>query len=329
VIDDLYRAQLEFSARDQLRIYDFSPTIRASTDLQQLANARDSRSLIPVLGAGASYLSGIPRWRALVVSALQRSVSDTAIPAHITTTLDNLDRSLTAQVRFVESSLGVRAAFRSHLFDCLYENYDPSFNRNPTLSATVAFILNPSGSRREALHDVITYNFDNLIELAIAARQTHRRSPLLVRPVYSFSEYEDGGLPREVRVYHPHGFIPHASTFSESLDVPIVFSETDYHEHYLDYNYWANQLQLAAFDRHTCLFIGLSLTDPNLRRLLDVSHKRRSTTHRHFAVFRVLPSSAGTSPPYLREYAIDTDLRSLGIAPIWVSDFAEIPALLD
>jgi hypothetical protein len=31
----------------------------------------------------------------------------------------------------------------------------------------------------------------------------------------------------------------------------------------------------------------------------------------------------------LREYAIDMDLRSLGIAPIWVSDFAEIPVLLD
>jgi len=68
-------------------------------------------------------------------------------------------------------------------------------------------------------------------------------------------------------------------------DISLIFSEEDYNKIYSDAYSWSNLAQLNSFRDNTCLFIGCSLTDPNLRRLLDVA-ARSGEKPRHYAFLK-------------------------------------------
>lgn len=52
----------------------------------------------------------------------------------------------------------------------------------------------------------------------------------------------------------------------------FVLGESEYHREYAAHYRWSNFIQNQMMTRHTVLALGLSLTDPNLRRLLDLTH---------------------------------------------------------
>ena len=115
----------------------------------------------------------------------------------------------------------------------------------------------------------------------------------------------------------------------------LIFSEEDYHRVYRDAYCWSNLAQLNYLREHTCLFIGCSLTDPNLRRLLDVA-KRNNEKPRHYAFLRRnnTANSGQVDQKALEIYKdIDLSLREkyyaeMGLNIIWVDDFDEIPQIL-
>jgi SIR2-like domain len=109
----------------------------------------------------------------------------------------------------------------------------------------------------------------------------------------------------------------------------LVLSEEDYHQLYSNPYSWANLIQLSLLMTYTCLFVGVSLTDPNIRRPLDTCHAL-PIAHRHFAIIRTPtagppPGSHKLGKKLMR--ARESDLRSLGVEPIWIEDFAEVAQL--
>ncbi len=54
----------------------------------------------------------------------------------------------------------------------------------------------------------------------------------------------------------------------------IVFSKDAYHSQFIDSFSWSNLIQLNHLSQNVCVFLGVTLTDPNLRRLLDVSMRK-------------------------------------------------------
>ena len=85
-------------------------------------------------------------------------------------------------------------------------------------------------------------------------------------------------------MYHVHGYLP-SNFLEESKEPNLIFTEEDYHRVYRDSYSWSNLAQLSALRENTCLFIGCSLTDPNLRRLLDVA-ARNGENPRHYAFLK-------------------------------------------
>lgn len=162
----------------------------------------------------------------------------------------------------------------------------------------------------------------------------------------------DGELP----LYHVHGFLPQKGKLDSNNS--ITLGESTYHSQYLNTYSWNNLIQLNKFIDKCCLFIGSSLTDPNIRRLLDIAIKQSSTNSaKHYIIKRKhnkdtieakiqsilkkdkeLSNSKVSAELGLNktsellieivEKFEENDLLSLGVNTIWVNDFNEIPSIL-
>jgi hypothetical protein len=65
-------------------------------------------------------------------------------------------------------------------------------------------------------------------------------------------------------------------------DNKITLGEFVYHEQYGNTYSWNNIVQINKFRDKTCLFIGTSLTDPNIRRLLDIAKNQKKPNKYHY-----------------------------------------------
>lgn len=82
-----------------------------------------------------------------------------------------------------------------------------------------------------------------------------------------------------------HGFIPEDLEKYQNVNNEIVFSEDGYHKIYSDPYHWSNLVQLTHLREKSCLMIGLSLDDPNIRRLMDIV-SNPSLPPRHYALLQ-------------------------------------------
>jgi len=158
----------------------------------------------------------------------------------------------------------------------LYELRDTKYNINSTLIQSISNLCMPKRTGAK-VKSVITYNFDDLLERELKNKSIQFHS------IYSESEYYD---PDELPVYHVHGFLPQEKQNYDGLEKStLVFSEEGYHQIYSDSYHWSNLVQLNNLREYNCLMVGLSMTDLNLRRLLDIS-ARNLDKPRHFAFMR-------------------------------------------
>ena len=87
--------------------------------------------------------------------------------------------------------------------------------------------------------------------------------------------------------------------------------------------------------RSVCFFIGLSMTDPNLRRLLDIAQgevKGSARDMRHFAFIREYKDVNGKADKDKIDDLkgrMSEMLRDLGVAVVWYKEHSELPAILE
>jgi len=87
-------------------------------------------------------------------------------------------------------------------------------------------------------------------------------------------------------------------------------------------------VQLNKLNENTCLFIGLSLTDPNLRRLLDVANRKKGNSNPGHYIIKKSPS-ANVAIDSVARILEEQDAKNLGLNLIWVEDYNEIPKFLE
>jgi hypothetical protein len=260
-------------------------------------NQKDRLALF--VGAGVSHGCGLPGWEALVQGLAPAAYKGGK--AAVREALAKLNAI--TQGRILKTRL--KAGFNKAVADVLYAS---PYRLSAALSAIAS-----AGARR-----ICTYNFDDLIEEALAVQGVAFRSLLPGDPL----EADFDGTT----VLHPHGFLTASMTAEECANTQIVLSEEDYHALYANPYSWANLIQLTLLLSQSCLFVGVSLEDPSIRRLLDTC-VGLPVSHKHYAIMRSpaagLEGDAKRAGEDLR-LARNAELRSLGVEPIWIDSFDDV-----
>ena len=338
------------------------------SDMRGLQWAWKEKRLVLFLGAGVSIPYGIPSWNNLVLELLFEQAANTrrlgrmlphyrrALASWMT---DYFDYSPLVLARMVEQDARRRSKrkgarepvdgtpiFLEKLRTQLYaECKRPKINQRTTLEAIGDLIQRNRGN----LRCIINFNFDGLLEEELERRQIPTIS------IFDGTRQHSG----DFRIIHPHGYVPRSGPIARDH---VVFTENDYHLLTDRVFHWGLSEIVSELRHSTVLFIGLSMSDPSLRRLLDASRNSKIPPHwqlqlRHKvrdreqqAAMNDITNRAGRwgqilgypeqkDEPQLAA-ALDAALqqadtydrelfRSMGVKTIWLDSYDDIPGLLD
>lgn len=338
------------------------------SDLEGLQRAWAEKDLVLFLGAGVSKPYGIPTWKDLVLEIVfdqtdgARRMEAIELPfrrALAAWLVDYYEYDPIILARVVKNEIRRRASRRSRqekdahdlflekLREHLYPREPPEPHEPTTLTAVADFVKRSDDDQGVAA--VVSFNYDDLLERKLAGS-------FKFRPVWSARRSRDKSMP----ILHPHGFLPQDGDVKECR---LVFTEDDYHGLTTTVFHWALTAIVNYLRHNTVLFIGLSMLDPNLRRMLDASyvfgdipahwqiqrrHKIASAEMRN--VLRDIRDRARRfrqemdwkppeEIPELREAVLsvlkqadsyDRNLfESMGVKTVWVEDYDDINVLLE
>lgn len=214
--------------------------------IRRLAN---SEHLAVVVGAGASIPAELPGWEELVHRLLlkRRTRRDREVAELLTSTQGYL---LAAEAAFpYRTSPAMR---KKKVARALYGK-DPRGSFIPSqLHQAVACL---AARRQSSGLQIFTTNYDNLLEQALTDEGLRCRARYAARNTAA-----SGTIP----VHHIHGYL---GPESESDD--IVVGQSDYARVTDAHSDWPAEEISAVAGRGPVVFVGASLTDPNLLRMLE------------------------------------------------------------
>lgn len=326
-------------------------------NIEDLINAHKNENLALVLGAGVSTEHKVPTWNTLLQRLLlnafevetNQQKEKSKVLSKLFTELFPTSPLIAARYlcKYYEGDEStVKESFEEAVRNAIYEGID--LENEKDLFKEIRQLCTAPG-KNPNLNCIITYNYDDIIE--------HYLSKSNVEIQYK-SIYSTGMNPEynELPIYHVHGFLPRNDTLNKTNK--ITFSEDIYHQQYNDIYSWNNIIQINKFRDNICLFIGISFTDPNLRRLLDIAKTQRGNMSKsHYLIKKRYDNNAisnslteilqqnnnlldakGNAELSFDEtvtYLLnviqkfeENDALSFGVRTIWVDDFSEVPLLL-
>lgn len=270
-------------------------------------------------GAGVSVGAGIPAWDALLVKLLD-SMMETISRNH------SLDLGGKAAIEFQRRSSASALILGKYLKNNLGRDFpkevrEALYSSNPTSCSLIESIVALSRPQRDGrpLDSIVTFNFDCLIEDNLGAASIENKA------IFSEAINHD---PNEMPIYHVHGYLPRTGEIAENTE--LVFSEDAYHSQFIDPFSWSNLIQLNKLTQNTCLFVGISLTDPNMRRLLDVAWRKNPGKRLGHYIAKRLPKSSDGADVLdeVSRLLEEQDANALGLNVIWMNNYDELPEIL-
>lgn len=304
------------------------------------------------LGAGVSSSAGMPDWDTLLNSlfvsylSIELESSPTWSEDEIKELVERLshfdERSALVSARYLRKgflkSVTEDKRFRDEITKSLYALRNKNKSIDSDLIKQISLMCMPRRTGAK-VQSVYTYNFDDLVERKLKELSIAHKS------IYSGT---GNHLPEELPVYHVHGFLPEdTDEYDNVQNSTLVFAEEGYHQVYSDPYHWSNLVQLNGLQGNTCLMVGLSMADPNLRRLLDISARNTERTS-HFAFMKRITdesfcydtdkdgkkhkaiSNIKSGSVFLQHHhALNEELmKELGVKVIWYEKYEEIPEML-
>lgn len=259
-------------------------------------------TLALVIGAGVSKSFGLPLWSELVKRCLKKVNLDDEV--NESTSVDDLR----LKMEKVEDKVGDPYRYREIVRDCLYQGLDFSdyaVIKNDLLISFGALLM---GSQRGSIHDVVSYNFDDLLEWYL---NLHGYKTQVIKDLPSLFQNAS-----DVRIYHPHGFLPKIHPDSPSNF--LIFSQMSYDKMGEEfYRLWRN-LSREILLQKVVIFVGLSGEDAIFGPMLvEVMSKIEKTRLTGFWLF-------GSS---VKKDKIDY-FKKRNIVPLCFNSYKEIPKFI-
>jgi hypothetical protein len=277
------------SAPPPKRVFWHKPEVQ-----EAIARLSTQEDLTVLTGAGSSAEVGFPLWGELIRRLVSAAVEDDtrlSEPAAKQAFLQRLlsEGAITA-ASYAEALLGDKL---DHVLGtALYRGVAaPRLPGATALSVAHLYLTLGDGAELITLNydDQLTVAFDQLGERTVKAIRTERRRK-----------------PGEIIVRHLHGQLPLKGAAED-----IVLSEADYYG--TRRRGWQEKFMGGRLAHGSTLFIGTSLSDPNLLRYL---HSQSSATpKKHVAVFTI-PMSDPVSGSTAYEEAALKKWREVGVDPI-------------
>ncbi|AVV33092.1 hypothetical protein C8233_04840 [Halomonas sp. SF2003] len=158
---------------------------------------------------------------------------------------------------------------------------------------------------------IVNFNFDDILE---EIYQTECIPHEVVLNGGKFNLSND-----RITIFHPHGYLGRFDNDEEYQENKIILSRSDYEELYLDHYCLTNLIQLSMLMTKTVLFVGMSMRDPNINRLLSKA-REVGVENWHYALIK------SGSDSYMKKWT--RKLRAIGVLPIWFKEYTDIPRII-
>ena len=226
------------------------------------------------LGAGVSMSANLPRWWNLLAGMINRCKQGIFKEADLDQLTKVCCNSSIVMGRFIWMMMESKSN-EEEFYQCLHEAlYNGVDSYSSPLITEICHLIQ---FKRQQAQSIITYNFDDVMERALKSCG-----------IGNYSIFGQNQPQQLFPIYHVHGFVPFEN--KENIKSLPVLSEEEYPRVYANSYNWSNVEQIHALSRTTCIFIGLSMTDPNLRRLLDIANKDSEADPRHFVFLPCIDS---------------------------------------
>lgn len=306
--------------------------------INKIKQAYKSDDLVLFLGAGVSVSAGLPTWDGLLskllLAIIEKNLNDNNLndeqKERLTENLKKINDSSPLQVaRYVNS--GLSEDFEKQVSSLLYKTLKES-SKVELLQSIGKLCIPPRAGN--GIKAITNYNFDDVMEHVLDSFDIKNK------PIYNDNTFPSSD---EIGIFHVHGFLPrNPENFDGLRDSLLIFSEKNYHTIMSDAYNWSNLTQLNFFRENTCLFIGQSGTDPNLRRLLEIA-KQRTKVSKHYIILKrtekekFLKDFTDNIP---KETTLNTIIEvhhklqelsfdEIGLNVLWVNDFDEIVTIIN
>jgi hypothetical protein len=259
----------------QIRMADIDQWDDEPTVFQYLGEQLAWDRLAIVLGAGVSSTFGLPGWKDL----LRRLFATKSARLGART-----DLKREAEHFRNKYYKGDTAAFLSAVQRALYKRVDVRYEvmrRSDTLAAIASLAM---GSRRGSASQIITFNWDDMLEIYL---EYHG---FVTASVTSDRHWAPSA---DVAVFHPHGFLPFAPKRTPSKD--IVFDQWSYTSIMGPKGRLWRETLSSVMRRRTCIFIGLSGNDDNLDLLLQDCMKTHASRLEQSAYWGITFSASASA----------------------------------
>lgn len=318
---------------------------------KKLSQAYTEDKLVFVLGAGVSIDFAVPSWNDLLQKLMVLTIDNKDSESMSLMFNKLFSPNPLISGRYLQNNINEsQKSFEQSVREALYTNVDKSIE-SKLFDEIVHYCAAPGKSPN--LDSIITYNFDDILE----ERISKIKIKVPFRSIFGVGMHFNNG---ELPIYHVHGYLPEKGKLGKNNN--ITLGEDIYHQQYTDIYSWNNIVQINKFRDNTCLFIGTSLTDPNMRRLLDIAHKQKGDSKNSHYIFRerenieqikekfseLLKENNNTVDNKLLsennkskidktilfmkemyEGFIEKDFESFGVKTIWLNSYDEIPEYLN